>query len=376
MRKIALMIVMLILTVSNVFSQNSDGNDKLLSNIGSATVWKCTDAADRIVSNKDTADLYSKLITVGYMILGIAAVLQILNKYLKSIGGGQLSSTQPGMIMIEIVISLLLFSFLISGPTYRVLIKHVIAFIPDHISQVILDSFYDKFNSKIVKMIQAEKDGVLQNSVHFLSIVFESMSISSFLSGIMWLITKAMLFIFPLVQKMVFTVLVIMGPICLPFGMCDWTKKIAFGWLGLALTVAFWGVVGSACFWVYNSFDMCDVMVIGSIKNTFLVLAYGLGSIILFFSSFAISASIFSGISGIGILTSGALISSAAAMVQKAYRSVSGSGSAAGSNGGSSINGNSNLGSSGVGSGNKSGGRNNSTAALGAQYSETPGRRN
>jgi hypothetical protein len=313
---IIIMIFSLILFIHKPTNAQDAGTAKLLENVGSETVWKCRSSAVKIISGN--SGLYSNLIRVGMGILAIAALLQIINKTIQHFGSGQINSERPYMYIFEWLISLLLFAFLCSGPVYGVLVRDVIAGIPDLISQLILDSFYEEMYSSLVDLFKSEKEGILSSSWHFLTMTISGGTTQAIMSGVMYLITKTLLFIFPMVQKMVFAVVVIMGPICLPFGMCDWTRRIAFSWLGMALTVSMWGIVGSSSFWAWHTFEIQKYLIIGNTSNFFLAVAFGIGSIILFLSSFMISGSIFSGLSSVGILTSGALISSMANSVYKA----------------------------------------------------------
>ena len=312
---IIIMIFSLILFIHKPTNAQDAGTAKLLENVGSETVWKCRSSAVKIISGN--SGLYSNLIRVGMGILAIAALLQIINKTIQHFGSGQINSERPYMYIFEWLISLLLFAFLCSGPVYGVLVRDVIAGIPDLISQLILDSFYEEMYSSLVDLFKSEKEGILSSSWHFLTMTISGGTTQAIMSGVMYLITKTLLFIFPMVQKMVFAVVVIMGPICLPFGMCDWTRRIAF-MVRYGSYSLYVGNSWKLVFWAWHTFEIQKYLIIGNTSNFFLAVAFGIGSIILFLSSFMISGSIFSGLSSVGILTSGALISSMANSVYKA----------------------------------------------------------
>lgn len=313
-RLVLLMSFISILCIQNVSIAQDAGTAKLLENVGEETVWQCRSSAVEVISGNP--GLYQDLIQVGMAILAVSALLQLLNKTLQHFGSGQLNSDKPYMYIFEWFISLVLFAFLCSGLVYGVLVRDAIAGIPDLISQLILNSFYKDMYADLNKLFQSEKEGILANSWHFLTMTMSGGTSQAIMSGFMYLITKTLLFIFPMMQKMIFTVVVIMGPICLPFGMCDWTKRIAYSWLGMAFTVSMWGVVGSASFWVWHTFKFHEYLILGNTSNFFLATAFGIGSIILFFSSFMIAGSIFSGLSSVGNLTSGALVTSIANSIQ------------------------------------------------------------
>lgn len=373
--KQSLIVVMFLLSIlfiqRSVIAQDA-GTAKLLENVGKETVWKCRSSAVKVISGN--SGLYSSLIRVGMAILAVTALLQIINKTIQQFGSGQLNSEKPFMYIFEWLISLILFAFICSGPIYGVLIRDVIAGIPDLISQLILDNFYQEMYSNLLALFQSEKEGILGSTWHFLTMTISGGTTQAIMSAVMYLVTKTLLFIFPMVQKMIFAVVVIMGPICLPFGMCDWTRRIAYSWLGMALTVSMWGIVGSASFWVWHTFEIQQYLVLGNTSNFFLAAAFGVGSIILFLSSFMIAGSIFSGLSSVGVMTSGALITSIANTVQNANGMLSSgssskTGSGSSNSSGSGTSGNSvNMAASSKGSGSES----NTGGTL---VSNTPGNR-
>lgn len=356
-------------TIAQTVAQDA-GTAKLMENVGKENVWQCRSSAVNVISK--SGELYSNLIRVGMGILTVTALLQLTNKTMQHFGSGQINSEKPYMYIFEWLISLVLFAFLCSGPVYAVLIRDAIAGIPDLISQLILKSFYEEMYSNLLTLLHSEKEGILASSWHFLTMTMSGGTTQAILSGVMYIITKILLFIFPMVQKMIFAVVVIMGPICLPFGMCDWTKRIAFSWLGMALTVSMWGVVGSASFWVWHTFEFQKYFVLGNTTNFFLAAVFGAGSIILFLSSFMVAGSIFSGISSIGILTSGALITSIANTAQNVNKMLSGRSSSKNGSGSSNSSGSSgntiNTIASGKGTGTES-------DTAGSLISNTPGNR-
>jgi hypothetical protein len=145
---------------------------------------------------------------------------------------------------------------------------------------------------------------------------------------IVYLLSSAILLALPLIQSMLFMLVIYLGPICVPFMLFDGTASVLKNWLSLILTICFMSVVGSIVLYagvMVNVFGSANDGVIAG--SSILMLIYGILSIVLLIMCYPISASIFGNAGGMGsIFAAGSLVAGASMLGGAAAAGAAGGG--------------------------------------------------
>jgi len=124
--------------------------------------------------------------------------------------------------------------------------------------------------------------------------------LSGFIAIVVFTVAMIFLIIMPLLQSVLFTFVVYLGPLCLPFMMFDGTSSYARSWLNVLLATAFMGVVGTIAMVLSQTAGfVSDLSIYGQAENFILMLVYGIISIVLMALCYPISASLFGASGGV-----------------------------------------------------------------------------
>jgi type IV secretory pathway VirB6-like protein len=136
-------------------------------------------------------------------------------------------------------------------------------------------------------------------------------------SGIVFMISVVVLFIFPKLQTLLFAVAALLGPICIPFILFEPTAYVTRNWFSLLMTICFMSVIGSLAIYIGMSAGFYTDANTGAVDgNAIVMLVFGLLSIVLLVLSYPISGAIFGNAGGMaGVFSAGGIIGTSALVV-------------------------------------------------------------
>jgi hypothetical protein len=257
--------------------------DQLIQSLIGGQMWHISDAVDIVTQNPFAGTMASIKIAAGILGFGVLC-LQAFKIFIDGFQGQE--ALRRGITALMIAAIVMCF---IQTPMYTLLLKTVIAAPAETIAGMVRDAYNEKFLEVTAKSWQAVGASKSEGFLAF-TMNLGAQLVTTLLSAIIYVISTVLLIITPVIQKLLFKLMVIIGPICMVFALSDYTKSIAKQWLSLTLSIAWLGVFGAVA--QYLSLTVHDSMVI-SVSDPLKTIIYGLVSIIIQISAFGLSAYVF-----------------------------------------------------------------------------------
>jgi hypothetical protein len=296
--------------------------------INSTYIWNCSrfllDSSGGI--SRTVSQALGQLCKFG-AVLGFAMlVLQILMDLVnQTIAHG----VHPMQTLIKSLMRCLFAGILLLPFNYKILTVNMVGNPCNQLSEAIsiasIDGMYVNEGYKGQLKSMCDKVGKSPEKKHsiFSSGFFEQLSID-FLASIIYQIALAFCFVLPFIQSALFTLAVFVGPICIPFMICDLTNTITKGWFSFLLSTAFMSVIGSITLYIIQlshlmtKLDAAAGTAGSPIENSLVMIVYGFILCVLLAASFPISAFIFNAMGlASSATTAGSIINAASNFFNK-----------------------------------------------------------
>jgi hypothetical protein len=266
------------------------------------SIWNC--ARNLVDSSGDMkAAIVSNLASLAKVGFGIAFFMSIVQVFMDIVNNTYGQGVHPLRGMQKIIVKVVFLAVLLSPPMYRFLCVNVIARPCDLISESISVAYSDSFRATFSNTFSVIGDASGKKHSIFTGAFWEQLMTSA-VATIVYIVAAAFIFIMPIVQSILFLFALYLGPLCLPFMMCDMTSNIARNWLSFILTIAFWSVIGSLSFTVIDTANLLTQMKdAGALENVLLIVVYGITTLVLLAGSYSISSHLFGGVGGMQALT-------------------------------------------------------------------------
>ncbi len=215
------------------------------------------------------------------------------------------------------LIWLIILVALLKTPAYKTVVKTAIAK-PAEICAVSLSlNYIDKFN-KATQEVLAVYGNSKNKAWSFLTATVKGALLTQLLAGLVYVVTSAFIFITPVLQIRLFEFMVYIGPMCLVFSLCEWTRGIAKSWLNLTLAIAWLAFFGSVSLFLFvNSGLLENIAVSATWEDIIPVLVYGILCILMLLMAFPFTIYLFNA-AGSGlerVASGGGAVTSAAGVV-------------------------------------------------------------
>ena len=273
--------------------------DSLVNQVFNVTngPWDLTGKIDGLINTAQMSSVMSS-IHVAALLMGFALMMiQVLIMFFKA--GSERSNIMSKFI--PLIFQVALIAAISSSPLYDFIVKGLIAFPAQATAKVISDQYMSQFIGMW--------EGVFGNSAsaaqHSFTIDVGAIAnalVTTLIAAIVSFCAIIVNLGMPILQGIIFQLLYLMGPICLIFGICEYTQQVAKTWVGLSMAVAWMGVMaalGQAISCMPGG--PIDAMKAGSIEMDAITAAiYGAVSILVMLAAFPLSMMIFGSIGGGG----------------------------------------------------------------------------
>lgn len=272
---------------------------QLANDLFSTSIWNCmrsmADSSGNIYPAimQNINSLCRVGLAIGFFALCLQLILDLVNQ---TYGQG----IHPLVSIRKSLIKALFVGLLLVPYNYKTITVNIIAKPCDALSEAITVGYSDNFLESTSNIFNVFGDAGAKKQSIFTSAFWEQLS-TSLIASVVYIVAAACTFIMPMLQSVLFLFAFYLGPLCIPFLICDLTSNIARGWLSLILAVAFMSVIGALSFLVADTANLVSRMQQGGgWENVFLILVYGILSIVLFAMSFPIAAFLFNASGAIG----------------------------------------------------------------------------
>ncbi len=191
------------------------------------------------------------------------------------------------------LIWLMLLVALLKTPAYTTIVKTAIAKPAEICAVALTSSYIEKFNEEAQKLF-----GVYGKSKNkawsFLTATVKGALLTQLIASLVYIITCALIFITPVLQIRLFEYMVYIGPVCLIFSLCEWTRGIARNWLNLILAISWLAFFGSVSVFLFvKSGVINNIAESASWEDIIPVLVYGIICIVMLLLAFPITSFLF-----------------------------------------------------------------------------------
>lgn len=275
-----------------IATTSGQGVQQLTQELFSTSIWNCM----RNMNESVYANI-GALCRVGLAIGFFCMCLQILFDLVTQTYG---QGIHPFKSIRKTLLKVLFAGLLLVPFNYKFVTVNVIAKPCDLLAEAITLNYTDKFVENVSGMFDVFGESAAKKQSIFTSAFWEQLS-SSFIASIVYIVAAALTYIAPLLQSVLFLFAFYLGPLCIPFMICDFTSSIAQRWLSFIMATSFMSVVGAITFLITDTADLAEKMKNGGgWENVFIVLVYGILQIILYSMAFPIASFLFNAQGAVG----------------------------------------------------------------------------
>ena len=271
---------------------SGQGVQQLTHELFSTSIWNCMrNMNEGAISN------IGALCRVGLAIGFFCMCLQILFDLVTQTYG---QGIHPLKSIRKTLLKVLFAGLLLVPNNYEFLTVNIIAKPCDLLAEAITLRYTDEFVENASGIFDVFGESAAKKQSIFTSAFWEQLT-SSFIASVVYIVAAALTYIAPLLQSVLFLFAFYLGPLCIPFMICDFTSSIAQRWLSFIMATAFMSVVGAITFLITDTADLAVKMKNGGgWENVFIVLVYGILQIILYSMAYPISSFLFNAQGAIG----------------------------------------------------------------------------
>jgi hypothetical protein len=295
----------------------------------STYIWNCTRLL--VDPNGNVSQAIGKLCKFG-AVLGFAMlILQIL---MDLVNQTMAHGVHPMQTLVKSLMRVMIVGILLLPFNYELITMKMVGNSCNQLSESIsMASFQGStnVNEAFKQQLKAMSDKVGKAPEKKFSIFtagLEQLGID-IIAGIIFYISMAFCFVLPFIQSALFSLAVFIGPICIPFMICDLTSTITKGWFSFLLSTAFMSVVGSITLYIIQlshfmtKLDAAAGTAASPIENSLVIIVYGFILTAMLAACYPISAFIFNatGMAG-AALTAGGFINAATNFISKGLSSI------------------------------------------------------
>lgn len=196
------------------------------------------------------------------------------------------------------VLKMVLAAAVLNPGTYTFIVNYLFAVPADTVANMITNQYIASFTSKFATVMSAISESPNKIS-SLISATLDGSLISTLIAGLIFWAAAICCYVTPMIQKILFMFAFYCGPICIGFGLCDYTAEVFKKWVGMMLTICWLGFFGSVSFLVVDTCNLLGHLSTsagGDKSNVIITMIYGVISIVLFCSAFPISTFFFGSI--------------------------------------------------------------------------------
>jgi hypothetical protein len=262
--------------------------DFIDNNMAQGVMWNCSSRISQMGYAR-VSEVLGSIWRLSMILLFIVVSFQIVLIVYKAL----VKKESPVSESIPLVFKTVIIVLLIHPSIYSQLNYYCIARPANAVADMITATYVEGFRTSVSALFSSLSNSTSVSS-HFLTSSFSDSIMSSLISGVVFFCASIMVFVTTILQSAVYTMLYFLGPVCIAFGVFEFTSGVAKAWIGLSLAVAWTGVIGSGVFLCMNAMGVLDGVAVGSsASNSFVSLIYGVISIIAFGMCYPITSFFF-----------------------------------------------------------------------------------